>query len=101
MSQIYVIGTFKVKENGRKLKIVTTHLKAKAGFEQIREMQARQLSREMRNLDNVIITGDFNDVPDSGAIQAMKKFKFVDVTDLTDEPQERITTHKYREATGL
>ena len=101
MNQIYVIGSFKVKENGKKLKIVTTHLKAKAGNEKIRELQAKQLSRELRHLDNIIITGDFNDVPDSGAIQAMTKAKFVDATELTDESQERITTLKYREAEGL
>ena len=101
MKQIYVIGSFRVKENGRKLKIATTHLKAKAGNEQIRESQAKQLSRELRHLDNIIITGDFNDVPESGAIEAMKKAKFVDATELTDESQDRITTLKYREAEGL
>ena len=39
----------------------------------------------MRHLDSVIITGDFNDTPESKAIQAMKNHKFTDVTELTDE----------------
>ena len=37
MNQIYVIGSFKHKENGNIIKIVTTHLKAKRGFEDVRE----------------------------------------------------------------
>ena len=55
----------------------------------------------MRHLDSVIITGDFNDTPESKAIKAMKNHKFADVTEFTDESQDRVTTHKYREASGL
>ena len=36
MNYIFVIGSFKHKENGNVIKIVTTHLKAKSGFEDIR-----------------------------------------------------------------
>ena len=91
-----MIGSFRVKSNGSVLKIVTTHLKAKEGFEEVRELQAKQLAREMRYLDNVIITGDFNDEPDSLAIKAMKAHKFTDVTEMTGEDKNRITTHKFR-----
>ena len=39
----------------------------------------------MRHLDNVILTGDFNDDPDSGAVKAMSDQKFIDATELTGE----------------
>ena len=67
------------------IKVVTTHLKAGKEFENVRKLQAKQLARETKKLDNVIITGDFNDVPESEVYSAMKAQKFVDATELTGE----------------
>ena len=49
-------------------------------------MQAKQLARETKKLDNVIITGDFRDMPKSEVYSAMKAQKFVYATELTGEP---------------
>ena len=68
------------------IKIVTTHLKSGKENESVRGMQAKQLARETKKLDNVIITGDFSDMPKSEVYSAMKAQKFVDATELTGEP---------------
>ena len=59
-------------ETGITFYVFTTHLKAKIGFEEVRSLETRALLDAM-DLEvgtyPTILTGDFNDVPDSKALQ--------------------------------
>ena len=72
MKQIYCVGKYKHKESGETVTVATTHLKAKRGFEEVRTVQAKQLSEKFAEASNLIITGDMNDEPDSSAIAEFK-----------------------------
>lgn len=90
-SQIALYGYFRsLARKGRietGLTIVSTHLKAKPGFEALREQQLLNVVRgaysdalvplsadgvpdyAQRPFNNIIVTGDFNDVPTSAALK--------------------------------
>ena len=72
MSQIYCVGKYKHKESGETVTVASTHLKAKKGFEDVRTVQAKQLSEKFAETSNLIITGDMNDEPDSTAVTEFK-----------------------------
>ena len=100
-SQHYVMKELRCKKTGIEFNVVTTHLKAKKGFEQMRANQAAQLVEKLKqwNLSATIITGDFNDTPDSLAIQNM--LDGTGVQSAAGEQEPEFTTHKYRESTGM
>ncbi len=62
---------------GLELLVACTHLKAKTGFEELRQRQARALcealARRKKSGDAVLIGGDFNDEPTSLACEEMRK----------------------------
>jgi mRNA deadenylase 3'-5' endonuclease subunit Ccr4 len=90
-SQIALYGYFRSLArkggNERGLTIVSTHLKAKPGFEALREQQLLNVVRGTysdslcpssadgipdnahKPFENIIVTGDFNDVPTSAALK--------------------------------
>ena len=80
--------------------MVTTHLKAKKGFEKMRTEQATQLVDKLTqwNLSATIITGDLNDTPDSSALKVMYDSGIVSCAG-AQEPD--FTTHKYRDGVGM
>lgn len=70
-SQVAIFGVFLHKPTQVRVLFVTTHLKAKPGFEERRAKQgaiiltrAEELSTSF-NVESIIIAGDFNDTPDS------------------------------------
>jgi len=66
-SQIAIIAFFNF--NGKGLCVVTTHLKAKVGFEDIRAREISILLEKLKAVNTknypIIVCGDMNDVPDS------------------------------------
>ena len=99
MNQLYVLGKYRHIETSQIVNVATTHLKAKKGFEDIREVQAKQLARELGSMQNLIVTGDFNDEPNSKAVLAMKE-KFNHACMMAFDKEVEYTTYKYRESHG-
>lgn len=66
-SQIALFATFGNKMTGKSFIIVTTHLKSKPGYEDIRLAEVEQLLHDKwighNNINTSFIVGDFNDVP--------------------------------------
>lgn len=79
-----------------------THLKAKKGFEEIRENQSKQLIHKFGKEDQpLIICGDFNDEPASPAIKAMNEaFQSCSQVALAGKEQP-FSTYKFRESSGM
>jgi len=92
--------------------IVSTHLKAKPGFEDIRVSQVRRLLKNIPGavfpelaqspLHRVIITGDFNDTPDSMAVETIRQAPGLEMMDARDQYEDVLapdyyTTYKKRE----
>ena len=90
-SQIFVYGKFVSTTNKDKNVIFAeTHLKAKKGEEEEREKQVQKLinfkrqSQEYFPDDPIIITGDFNDVPESESIRGVMEPDFIDFWSMKD-----------------
>ena len=72
-----MIRNLREKGSGIEFAVFTTHLKAKKSFEAVRESQVDQIidlcqkAGESENDYPMIMTGDFNDSPDSFALQKM------------------------------
>ena len=104
-NQQYMIRNLREKETGLEFAVFTTHLKAKKGFESMREGQVDQIldlctkAGESEYDYPMIITGDFNDVPESEALQKMLNSDKVQSVHGKHQPE--FTTHKYRHGTGL
>lgn len=92
--QIALLILFKVKQTGRKVLFVCTHLKAKEGFEKIRFQQIMDLTWNIMwdHNDSVIICGDLNDVPGSLMHTELKGQGYKSVY-----PDDAMTTYKKRE----
>ena len=63
-----------------------------------------ELCQEWAQEDNdlpLIITGDFNDTPDSMALQKMYNCDLIETVSGKQEHEPEFTTHKYRDTTGL
>ena len=71
MNEICVIGKFRHLENENTIYVATTRLASGKVCEVDRFIQARQLSNDLRQLDNLILTGDFGDEPDSNTLMQM------------------------------
>ena len=99
-SQGYISVLLKEKKTGVNFEIFTTHLKAKEGFEQIRDSQMEQLLDVCTGAKHpVILTGDWNDVPDSPAVQRCRSTDGIQHASGDTLPQ--FTTHKFRQAEGM
>jgi mRNA deadenylase 3'-5' endonuclease subunit Ccr4 len=101
--------TEKNKKGKSTIVIASTHLKAKVGFEVLRQEQTRALLQHLEdfyatnpsgdgNGDDVatVIGGDFNDIPDSLAAQAMREHGFRSAYESMN--RQTYTTSKIREA---
>jgi endonuclease/exonuclease/phosphatase family metal-dependent hydrolase len=80
--------------------LVATHLKAKVGFEDLRQRQATALCKEIAARrdakDAVFVCGDFNDIPSSLAVATMQKNHFKSAYQSLN--LETYTTSKIRES---
>lgn len=66
MNQIWASEKFIHLPSQKDFIVMTTHLKAKKGFEEMRGQQASQLASVIpQNEQRVIVCGDFNDEPNS------------------------------------
>lgn len=80
-SQIAVLLKLKNIKTNYTFYLVSTHLKAKPGFEQIRLEQCSVIMDKIGDNDCIFL-GDFNDVPNSLCYNFItKKHKFIDVYD--------------------
>lgn len=77
-TQVAVMAALEDLRNGRPLLVATTHLKAKPGFEAVREHQAQQLLAAVKEAlaqlepgTQLIVTADLNDTPDSAAYKQL------------------------------
>lgn len=100
MSQIAVVGVFEHLAQGKKVLVAGTHLKAKEGFEALRETQAKNLCEHLKNLraqdphvSAVVVLGDFNDTPDSPCALTMRAQGF---RSAYSHPVGAFTTSKWR-----
>ena len=91
-SHIFVYGTFSARDGDHKDVIFAeAHLKAKKGNEEERVNQVLKLVDFKRQADqfydgkySVIITGDFNDVPESDSIHEVMEQEFIDCYTMKD-----------------
>ena len=61
-----------VEVDGEHLVIANTHLEHRRNTEMIRRSQAMSLARWLESQDEpIVLAGDFNDTPESGALQAL------------------------------
>ena len=89
-------------ESGITFYVFTTHLKAKIGFEEVRAVEAKALLDAIAvetSTFPTILTGDFNDTPDSKALQLVFADDSFKSAYGPSEPE--YTTSKWREATGM
>lgn len=71
--QVKIMAQLEEKEQRRRLNVVTTHLKAKAGnASDVRHRQARQLAECLPCDEAVVVCGDFNAPPWEGAVATMR-----------------------------
>jgi mRNA deadenylase 3'-5' endonuclease subunit Ccr4 len=95
------------KKGSRTMIIASTHLKAKVGFEVLREKQTKALLQHLEDFystnpacdgDDVatVVGGDFNDIPDSLAARAMREQGFRSAYESMH--LQTYTTSKIREA---
>jgi len=111
-SQIVMYSTFKsLTWPFNNVTIASTHLKAKPGFEDIRVSQVQRLLKhlpsglfgDMFGPDHrAIITGDFNDTPDSMAVETIRLAPGLEMMDARDQYEDVLgadyyTTYKKRE----
>ena len=84
---------------GRRFLLVTTHLKAKVGNEEIRDRQTKALAAKSQKVkqpdDILIVCGDFNDIPSSAAVTNMRNLNLVDAYE--EMKMQSYTTSKIRE----
>lgn len=101
-SQALMICDFINTVSGCNITFATTHLKAKPGFEMIRLAQGQQLLEELRDKNNVIVVGDFNDVPES-PVHSLFKNNYTSVYNAhsaSDASDSEYTTIKVRPKGG-
>jgi mRNA deadenylase 3'-5' endonuclease subunit Ccr4 len=93
-SQIAIIMKLRDTYNGYTFKLVSTHLKAKPGWEETRLKQCKAIM-DMIGQEDCILTGDYNDIPGSLFYQYLtKECGLID----TYKNEERVyTTFKKRE----
>jgi len=112
-SQIVMYSTFKsLTWPFNNVTIASTHLKAKPGFEDIRVSQVQKLLKNIPSgffpvhshgpSHHVIITGDFNDTPDSMAVETIRLAPGLEMMDARDQYEDVLaadyyTTYKKRE----
>ena len=96
MNQLYVYGSYRHIKAGTIVHVATTHLKAKKGFEDMRAAQANQLVKGLVDLENLILTGDFNDVFYSKALAEVKPH-LNNASEMAHGAENEFTTWKYRE----
>ena len=102
-----MVKNLREKLSGIEFAVMTLHLKSRKGFEKIREGQVEQVVELCKNFAArssdydypMIITGDFNDTPDSKALQKMLNFDKVESVWGEQEPE--FTTHRFRHETGM
>jgi nocturnin len=77
MSQVALIVRIKDLTSNRHVTVACTHLKAKYGFEEVRQRQAKAVCDAVARIkqpgDIVLIGGDFNDEPNSLACEEMRR----------------------------
>lgn len=100
-SQIAVIANLQRVNSSTGICVAAVHLKAKPGFEDLREKQVRALlsliTAHRHNAFPAIVCGDFNDVPDSLACRAMRD-AFTSAYAARWTPDAPWTTWKRRES---
>jgi nocturnin len=76
-SQVALIARLRDVGSGRIVLVACTHFKAKHGFEELRQRQAKALCEAIEHRkqpgDVVLVGGDFNDEPTSLACEEMRK----------------------------
>ncbi len=101
-TQLAVIADL-TSHDGRSLRLATTHLKAKAGHEEVRAEQVRELLAALADTEApLLVGGDFNDVPGSPAHALMASHPLglsSSYADLASGAEPDWTTWKVR-ATG-
>jgi endonuclease/exonuclease/phosphatase (EEP) superfamily protein YafD len=60
------------KHTGLIFVVCGVHLKGKAGYEEHRAKQIHRVLAELKNETNVLLVGDFNDVPDSVCVKLVE-----------------------------
>lgn len=100
-TQGFISVLLQCRKTLQKFYVYTTHLKAKKGFEIVRENQAKQLVEHAQAQSHpVILCGDWNDVPDSLALSVVRGTEGIrSAAGEAGEPD--YTTHKYRPTTGM
>jgi len=78
-SQIAVICKLQDLHTGYIFTVISTHLKAKPGFETVRLDQCKKIIQHIDYTDDCILVGDFNDIPGSLCYNYLvNECKFVD-----------------------
>jgi len=104
-SHIAMYSSFdSLMDPGKQVTIVSTHLKAKPGFEDIRVAHVHNLLKSIpcafQNYmhfpnHHVIITGDFNDTPDSMAVATIREAPGLEMMDSRDQYEDVLTGDYY------
>lgn len=107
-SQFFSTNFFSVKETGKSICIIATHLKAKKAFETVRLTQISYMCNYLKGNEfisqftdykcsGLIICGDFNAEPQESCIEFLKKFSFADQPLKSSFDSSYITTYKIRD----
>lgn len=101
MSQVALVRELEHKSSRKRLMVVTTHLKAKEGNEEVRVRQVSAMLAAVEKLrgelkcDSVVLCGDFNDTPESEALKIVKR-QFASAYADLECKDEHFTTFKAR-----
>jgi mRNA deadenylase 3'-5' endonuclease subunit Ccr4 len=96
-SQVALMACLETVATRRRLTVASVHLKSKPGHEARRLGQVRVLLEAMSHQEvDTLVLGDFNDVPDSIACQAMRDAGFVSLYDTQYPGGAFYTTAKKR-----